>query len=1087
MTTPDGPAATPPPPSPAPVLRLELLRRHRLHAGAVAHELSRKDAALLAILALDGSASREQLARWLWPGADPARALASLRQRRFRLARCAGQPVIDGDERLRPAAALRHPALDPDGALAADASALDGDWLEGLAFDDCPEVERWLTQARERWRLLRAQALARVASTLEAEQRLAAALLLAQRLAEYEPLSDHAARRLMRLHHLRGDLGAAIEVYRRFAERLDAELGELPDDETAALAASLRQGEAPRRAPRPLPPVLRRPPRLVGRESAWQLLDAAWRDAATLLVEGAAGLGKTRLLADFLQPHDGVLRLAARPGDAERPYALLARLLARLWFDSDAPWPDGPQALPGWARRELSALLPELGAEAPPRLDALRLQRALAQALRPPPGRTPLRLLAFDDVHQADAATLELLPALAGDGLPCWLAVRSGEQPPALVRWMAASDPPRHLPLQPLDAAQLQQLLADVADGTAADADALLRYTGGIPLFVLETLRALHEQPGTAFDPGSAPAGAAAVVQARLQALPEAARQLAGVAAVLERPLTLGDAAAMLGGMPLDWSPAVRTLQASQWLDAQGQLHDLVRAAVRDALPAPLRAWLHGRAAAWLAQQPVPARRLAHHWQQAGRPELAAAQWRAAALEARRRARPLEETTLWDHAIAAWEACGRADAALADRLDSVEARLFTTGPEAVSRQTAALLEKAQDEGQRLAVLVVHLGVLQVAGDYEAALPLAEQALALARRRGDAAAELRAAQHLATTQVQFGRMAQALHGLEQAAPLLAAAPAQRFAYLSTRSWVLHRAGRLAECTRVLARCIVLARRAGDLMEACTCSSNMASLLVSLGRYGDALAAAEAALDLRAQLGPADGVHGANVDLNHGYVLLGLGRIAEALAAIARARDAFERCGGASLWPVIAANAMAGGELMRGDADAAAACLVAPTAQTPPFIAARHHVLAARIARARSQDPAPALAAGEAVLGATGDPVQSLALQAERLLAGPAPLAAAGLAGLQAQAHAVEQHANAARYGWLRIGCLLDTGDAGDAETAAAEARTLLARTAPRPIDLAPRTMWTLAARALVASPRVAARARREAARAALLER
>ena len=62
------------------------------HDTAIA--LERKDAALLALLALGGSGSRSLLAAWLWPDAAPRTAAGSLRQRIFRLRRRLGHPLV---------------------------------------------------------------------------------------------------------------------------------------------------------------------------------------------------------------------------------------------------------------------------------------------------------------------------------------------------------------------------------------------------------------------------------------------------------------------------------------------------------------------------------------------------------------------------------------------------------------------------------------------------------------------------------------------------------------------------------------------------------------------------------------------------------------------------------------------------------------------------------------------------------------------------------------------------------------------------------------------------------------------------------
>jgi DNA-binding SARP family transcriptional activator len=57
--------------------------------------LERKDAALLALLTLDGPRPRAEAASLLWPDADAAHARNSLRQRLFRLQRAAGAEIVE--------------------------------------------------------------------------------------------------------------------------------------------------------------------------------------------------------------------------------------------------------------------------------------------------------------------------------------------------------------------------------------------------------------------------------------------------------------------------------------------------------------------------------------------------------------------------------------------------------------------------------------------------------------------------------------------------------------------------------------------------------------------------------------------------------------------------------------------------------------------------------------------------------------------------------------------------------------------------------------------------------------------------------
>ncbi len=70
-------------------------------AGAAPLGLSRFDAALLAVLALDGTTSRQRLLRLLWPDQEPEGARNALRQRLFRLRRAAGADVVHGSGAVR--------------------------------------------------------------------------------------------------------------------------------------------------------------------------------------------------------------------------------------------------------------------------------------------------------------------------------------------------------------------------------------------------------------------------------------------------------------------------------------------------------------------------------------------------------------------------------------------------------------------------------------------------------------------------------------------------------------------------------------------------------------------------------------------------------------------------------------------------------------------------------------------------------------------------------------------------------------------------------------------------------------------------
>jgi hypothetical protein len=114
----------------------------------------------------------------------------------------------------------------------------------------------------------------------------------------------------------------------------------------------------------------------------------------------------------------------ARPGDDERPYALLQRIvLAHRSLASTVPLADEHRA---WLARVVPTLGPAMaGAESP-----TRMAHALAAALH----AADVRQLLLDDLHCADAATLELLPLLSASEPPLCvlLTARRGEWPLAL-------------------------------------------------------------------------------------------------------------------------------------------------------------------------------------------------------------------------------------------------------------------------------------------------------------------------------------------------------------------------------------------------------------------------------------------------------------------------------------------------------------------------------------------------------------------------------------------------------------------------------------------------------------------------------
>lgn len=612
-----------PGPADAPPLRLQLLGTPGLHRrGEPAQPLNREDAALLALLAVDGPTSRVRALALLWPERGEAGARNTLRQRLFRLRRVAGAEVIQTRQdllQLAPDVAHDLDALaELQRTLAADPGACAGDLLAAHRFDDLREFSAWLDAARARWRACRADALAATAQALEAQGRIAEALAHAQRLVADEPWLEHARRRLIRLHYRRGDHSAALAAFEDGRRVLHEHLGESPSGETLALIALVRSGAA-------LPPVasgtasrtgpppaaLQRPPRLIGRSAAWAALDAARQRGTPALLIGDPGIGKTRLLDEFTAGQPGCVRLRARHGDAAVPWLLLGRVLhAACRGEANA-------AVDAWVASELARIVPEWGAPPTEPLDPLRLQRAAEMAL----AGADARVIVVDDIQWADAASLAMLPALWAGAGPRWLlAMRAAEQPPAVAHWRSAlrDDAIQVIELHPLAAADTAALIESLGlpEFQAPPwAQRLHRHSGGNPLFLLETLLALKRQ-GAPHDDLPLPDTVLATIQRRLAVLSPTAMQLAQVAALAGQDFDLDVAAGVLAMNALALLAPWHELEAAQVLAGASFAHDLIRDAVLQAVPAVIAQRLHREIAAVLAEH-APPHRTAWHWRQA--------------------------------------------------------------------------------------------------------------------------------------------------------------------------------------------------------------------------------------------------------------------------------------------------------------------------------------------------------------------------------------------------------------------------------------------------------------------------------------
>jgi DNA-binding CsgD family transcriptional regulator len=377
---------------------------------------------------------------------------------------------------------------------------------------------------------------------------------------------------------------------------------------------------------------------LLERDSALARIDQRLRDAivgrgSLLLLEGPAGIGKSRLIlaAGRRGRELGLATQSARGSELEREFAYgLVRQLFEGPVVAASP-SERAELLAGAAGRTaalfgVAAPEGDVGVALPdPSFGILHGLYWLCANL----GRRSPLLLCIDDAHWADQASLRFLDYLGRrlEELPIAVVAatrptQSPEVSPVLAA-LAGDLPAEVVSLAPLSEGAVAELLrlGLGADVESAFAGACHEATGGVPFLVRELLRAIAEQgikPTASAAPvvaALAPRAVAQWVVLRLGRLPAAARSLARAAAVLgEADLRLAASLAEVDPGPA--ATGADELAAAGILEEGRPLrfvHPIVRAAVDAALAPGERAGLHAAAARALANEGESAQRIAAH------------------------------------------------------------------------------------------------------------------------------------------------------------------------------------------------------------------------------------------------------------------------------------------------------------------------------------------------------------------------------------------------------------------------------------------------------------------------------------------
>lgn len=397
-----------------------------------------------------------------------------------------------------------------------------------------------------------------------------------------------------------------------------------------------------------------------------------------LLVGGEAGVGKTRLVEEFLDAacrRDAVVAVGGcveigADGLPFAPFATALRALRRALPE------ELTEALAG-QEGELARLLPELGEAERAANDehgTARLFELTARLLERV-SATRTVVLVLEDLHWADASTRHLLAYL-------FRTLRSGRL--VVIATYRADDVHRRHPLRPLLAEldrlrtvrrieldrfsraevgrQLTGILAVLPD--AALVDDIFDRSDGNAFFVEELARSMECCGG---DSSGLSDSLRDLLLVRVEALPEHAQRIARTLAeggsTVEHPLL----AAVAGLDEDELDEALRAAVGANLLlpapDTDGYRfrHSLVREAVSDDLLPGERTRLNRRYAEALEADPSLVRaderaaRLASYWYAAHDPAKALPAVLKAAVEARRRYAYSEQLRLLDRAMELWD------------------------------------------------------------------------------------------------------------------------------------------------------------------------------------------------------------------------------------------------------------------------------------------------------------------------------------------------------------------------------------------------------------------------------------------------
>jgi tetratricopeptide (TPR) repeat protein len=520
----------------------------------------------------------------------------------------------------------------------------------------------------------------------------------------------------------------------------------------------------------------------VGREDELRLLMSRWERALggegqVALIIGEAGIGKSRLLQRFHEQIGGTPHtwIEAHAGAffQNTPFYPVTELLQHfLGGNGGKPAEEQLAQLEPWL--ELAGLKPAdtipliapllnlpLSDKYPPSSLSPEQQRRrlLATLVEWVSGaaRVQPMVIATEDLHWADASTLELIQLLVEQGATARLLLLYTARPEFRAQW-----PPRahhtHITLNRLNAPNAFRMVQEVAARNLLSKEiltAVAERTGGVPLFVEELMRAVLESGDTKLAGSEIPVTLHDSLMARLDRLGPA-KEIIQIGAVIGGEFSYELLHAVHPITEENLQRALRNLVDAELIYVRGIApeatyrfkHALIRDAAYEALLKRRRRQLHREIALTLKDRFVETAAstpelLAHHYTEAGLIDEAVRYWRKAGQSANERSAYTEATAHLNRGLELVERLPETAKRMSEELRlqialtaPLTATKGYTAPE-VEKACSRALELSQQIGespQLFPVLARLYSVYANRGELQKSLDLAEQMLRLASTR-----------------------------------------------------------------------------------------------------------------------------------------------------------------------------------------------------------------------------------------------------------------------------------------------------------------------------------------------------------------